>query len=156
MKTLILRKTKTGKGVFANVTFRKCDKIIEFKGKLITRKQLPYPYEKVDDRYVQIGKNLYMSPSGKLDDFINHSCNPNSGLVIKGRKAVLTAIRKIKTGEEICWDYSTTMNEDEWEMDCSCGSKSCRKRIRDFKFLPKKTQQKYIKLGIAPKYIVKN
>ena len=85
---------------------------------------------------------------------INHSCNPNSGLVFKKNKIMLTAIRTIRKYEEITWDYSTTMDEDEWEMDCLCGNKNCRKRIRDFKYLPRRIQQKYIKLGIVPKYIL--
>ncbi len=149
---LILKKSTNTKGVFANKHFDKGKKIIEFKGKLFTYKKLPYPYNKVEDHYVQISKNLYMGPSKGLDDFINHSCNPNSGLKISGKKAVLIAIKDIKSGEEICWDYSTTMNEDDWEMDCKCGSKNCRKIIRDFKHLPKLLQKKYTKLGIVPKY----
>ena len=66
------------------------------------------------------------------------------------------SIKDIKKGEEITWDYSTTMDEDKWEMDCVCQSKNCRKRIKDFKYLPKEIQQKYIKLGIVPDYILEN
>jgi hypothetical protein len=47
------------------------------------------------------------------------------------------------------------MDEDEWEMDCKCKSKNCRKRIRDFKYLPKEIQEKYLRLGIIPKYCKK-
>jgi len=97
-----------------------------------------------------------MGPSGGLDDFFNHPCNPNSGLKIQNGKAILVAIKNIKSGEEITWDYSTTMNEDDWEMDCVCGSKNCRGRIRDFKYLPENVQQKYINLRIVPKYILEN
>jgi SET domain-containing protein len=153
---LILGHSKLGKAVFANRDFKKGEKIIEYKGKLLTREQLPTPYDKVDDYYVQIGKNLYMGPSGGLDDFFNHSCNPNAGLKIEEKRVIFIAIKNIKKGEEITWDYSTTMDEDDWEMDCRCGSKNCRKRIRDFKYLPKEIQQKYIKLGIVPKYILEN
>lgn len=60
---LILGHSKLGKAIFANRDFKKGEKIIEFKGKLLTREQLPTPYDKVDDYYVQIGKNLYMGPS---------------------------------------------------------------------------------------------
>lgn len=70
-------------------------------------------------------------------------------------KAVF-ANKNFKAGEEITWDYSTTMDEDKWEMDCVCQSKNCRKRIKDFKYLPKEIQQKYIKLGIVPDYILEN
>lgn len=150
---LILRQSKIGKAVFANRDFRKGEKIIEFKGKLFTYEQLPSPYNKVEDHYIQIDRNLYMGPSNELDDFINHSCNPNSGLKFKGKKVFLIAIKNIKKSEEITWDYSTTIDEDNWEMDCLCGNKNCRKRIRDFKYLPREIQQKYIRLGITPKYI---
>ncbi len=156
MDTLILGQSKNGKAVFANADFKKGEGIIEFKGKLFTYKQLPTPYDEVDDYYVQIDKNLYMGPSGNLDDFFNHSCNPNSGLKIEGKRVILIATKNIKKGEEVTWDYSTTMDEDDWELDCMCKSKNCRKRIRDFKYLPKEIQQKYIKLGIVPKYILEN
>jgi SET domain-containing protein len=54
-----------------------------------------------DDRYVQVDKNKYLGPSGDFDDLVNHSCNPNSGLKIKNKKAILIAIKNIKKGEEI-------------------------------------------------------
>ncbi len=156
MDTLILGQSKLRKAVFANKDFKEGEEIIEFKGNLFTYEQLPTPYNEVEDHYVQIDKNLYMGPSGGLDDFFNHSCNPNSGIKIIEKKVILIAIRGIKKGEEITWDYSTTMDEDDWEMDCVCKSKNCRKRIRDFKYLPKEIQQKYMKLEIAPKYILEN
>ena len=156
MDNLILGQTKNGKAVFASKHFKKWEKIIEFKGKLFTCEELPAPYNEVEDHYVQIDKNLYLGPSGGFDDFINHSCNPNSGLFISGKKVILSPIRNIKKGEEITWDYSTTMDEDDWEIDCTCGSKKCRRRIKDFKYLPKKLQQKYIQLGIVPRYVLEN
>ena len=155
MENLILRQSKKGKAVFANKNFKKGEKLIGFKGKLFTYSQLPAPYSKADDHYVQIGKNLYMGPSGKLDDFINHSCNPNSGLKIQSKIVNLVAIKSIKKGEEVTWDYSITMDEDDWEMVCKCGSKNCRKRVKDFKYLPKRIQKKYIKLGVVTKYILR-
>jgi hypothetical protein len=147
---------KIGKGVFANKNFKKNEKILEFKGRLIKREEIPNLQKPDDDRYVQIEKKGYLGPSNDLDDFINHSCNPNTGLKIKNGKAILVSIRKIKKGEEITYDYSTTMDEDNWEIDCLCEAKNCRKRIRDFKYLPKSIQKKYIRLGIVPEYILKD
>ncbi|MBI2625395.1 MAG: hypothetical protein HYW70_03640 [Candidatus Nealsonbacteria bacterium] len=63
---------------------------------------------------------------------------------------------RISIRGEITFDYSTTMDEDDWGMDCQCGSKSCRGRIRDFKYLPPDIQKKYLDLGIVPEYISKN
>lgn len=154
MENLFLRETLIGRGVFANKDFKKFEEIIKFRGKLFTREQLPILYDDVSDHYVQIDRNLYMGPSGCLDDFINHSCEPNSGLKIMEKRVFLIAIKDIKIGEEVTWDYSTTMDEDEWEMDCLCKRDNCRKRIRDFKYLSKSIQQYYIQLNVVPNYIL--
>ena len=42
-----------------------------------------------------------MGPSGEVDDFFNHSCDPNAGLKITATKAVLVAIKDIPPGQEI-------------------------------------------------------
>jgi SET domain-containing protein len=141
-----------GKGVFAQRNFEKDEPIIEFRGELLTHEQLPDPYDPADDHYLQIGKNLYLGPSGGIDDMFNHSCDPNSGVKF-GDKVILVAIKDIYRGEEILFDYSTTLNDEAWEMDCNCGCRNCRGKIRDFKYLPRKVQQKYLNLGIVPDYI---
>lgn len=46
----------------------------------------------------------------ELSRTFNHSCNPNS--FIKGKNE-LVALRDIKKGEEITFDYSTTMDDNE-------------------------------------------
>ena len=152
IEELILAESRNGKSVFANREFKKGEKIMDFKGPQCTYEQLPYPY--MEDKHVQIGKNRYMGPSGGLDDFVNHSCDPNSGLIIE-KEVTLIAIKDIKKGEEITWDYSTTMAEEDWGMDCNCGSKKCRKRIMDFYYLPEETKRKYEMLGIVPDYVLK-
>jgi hypothetical protein len=157
MPDLIIKKSKlSGKGVFANREFKKGETVLYFEGKIFRRSELPIPYDSVDDRYMQVGPDTYLGPSGKYDDFVNHSCNPNCGIMNENGKWKLVAIKRIKRGEEITFDYSTTMDEDEWEMDCNCQAKNCRKRIRDFKYLPPKIQKKYISLGIVPEFILKN
>jgi SET domain-containing protein len=65
----------------------------------------------------------------------------------------LVAIKNIQKGEEITWDYSTTMKNDDWTMMCQCGAKNCRKIIKEFKFLPKERKLFYQKTGIIPQYI---
>ena len=138
---LLIKPSNNGYGVFANKNFSAGEVICEFHGQLYSRETLPQPYDSVEDHYVQIGANLYMGPSGEVDDFFNHSCDPNAGLKITATKAVLVAIKDISLGQEITWDYSTTMDEDDWEMNCNCGSNNCRGKIRDFKYLPPEIQQ---------------
>ncbi len=154
MNRLISGQSKKGKTVFANTVFKKGEKIIEFKGQLMKRQELPEILTPEDDRYIQVGNNLYLGPSGEYDDLINHSCTPNPGIKIKQNEVILIALKKIQKDEEICFDYSTTIHKDNWEMNCVCREENCRKRIRDFKYLPEEIQQKYIPLGIVPKYIL--
>lgn len=156
MKSKIYQdKSRNGEGIFARQLIRKGEEIIEFHGPRLKPSDLPVPYDSVEDHYVQIGAGLYMGPSGEGDDLINHSCNPNSGLVIKDWKIILIATKDITGGEEITWDYSTTMDEDDWEVDCLCGSGNCRGKIRDFKYLPDDVKKRYIQLGIVPQYNLK-
>jgi|SRR3989344_854766 len=153
MENIILKKKGSSqKGVFVLKNFRKFEKIADFSGKILMGYQIPKITKPKDDRFVQIGESKYLGPSGKIDDFFNHSCNPNSGLVIKNNKVVLVAIKNITKGEEVTWDYSTTMDENYWEMKCLCKSKNCRGKISDFKYLSKNIQNKYAKLNIVPKY----
>ena len=60
-----------------------------------------------------------------------------------------------KKDEEIFYDYSTTMDEDSWTLQCKCGSQNCRKIVKDFKFLPQELQKKYLELNIVQNFIKK-
>lgn len=86
---------------------------------------------------------------------MNHSCEPNSGVLKKNSKLFLIAISNIKIGDELLMDYSTILAPDDiWEMNCNCGSNKCRSVIKKFNKIPKRTKEEYISLGIVPKYIL--
>jgi SET domain-containing protein len=147
--------SRHGRGGFAKLPIRAGEEIVRFQGQLLRCCELPCPYDSVEDHYVQIGEDLHMGPSGRADDFINHSCDPNSGLVIQDGKVTLVAIRDIAAAEEIFWDYSTTIDGGDWEMDCRCASELCRGKISGFKFLPDGVKERYAQLGIVPEYNLK-
>lgn len=84
--------------------------------------------------------------------FINHSCEPNAGII---NDFELIALEDIPIHTEIRFDYSTTMDEDSYTMKCECGKPSCRKVIGDFKLLPPEIQKKYLDLGIVMEFIRK-
>lgn len=44
------------------------------------------------------------------------------------------------------------MYDDDWLMICECGSKECRKIIKEFLYLEEKTKLKYLEMGIVPEY----
>jgi len=77
--------------------------------------------------------------SNGLARFANHSCSPNAG--IKGSFEIV-AMRDIKAGEEITWDYD--MSEDTfWCMECRCESPDCRGMVAGYRFLPPERRAQY-------------
>ena len=56
---------------------------------------------------------------------INHSCKPNCEVDGKGLKLWIFALRDIKKGEELSYDYGFGFDEDYRQFPCKCGSKNC-------------------------------
>lgn len=145
--------SRHGRGIFAARDIKKGELILLFIGKEMDYEESSNP--SVKDYCVQIEENKYLAPSQnsvKETFLINHSYNPNTGL--KGDRTII-AIRDIKKDEEIRFDYSTCMDDNNWTLNCTCGEKSCRGLIKDFRYLPKEIKEKYIKLGIVPDWILK-
>ncbi len=90
--------------------------------------------------WVGVDKDKWIDPA-KPYKFINHSCNPNTG--IKG-KVTVVALRDLKEGDEITIDYSTIEGDPLWEMKCLCKEKNCRKIVRSMQFLPEEQFKKYL------------
>ena len=145
--SLSIRSSATGRGVFATETIVAGAELMRFVGPL-----LRYAQTTPQTLALQIGPDLYVGESGGLDDCVNHSCSPNAGLVIDGTDVRLIALRDIAVGEQVTFDYSTTMDEDDFEFDCLCGAATCRGRVRDFKHLDAPLKRRYAELGIVPAY----
>ncbi|OHD64579.1 MAG: hypothetical protein A2176_08815 [Spirochaetes bacterium RBG_13_51_14] len=152
---MLIRDTEKGKAVFADADIRKGGFICEFTGPTYTMDEYKKLHDPSNNHFLQIDDDRFMGPSHNADDLINHSCDPNCGLVYRDGIVKLIAIREIVKGEELSFDYSTTMDEDCWEMECLCGGHNCRKVVRDFKYLPPDVQKKYIALGVVMPFIVK-
>ena len=146
---LVIKDAKHGKGIFAQKTILKGTTIIKIQGEKLNFSDSLELGDK-ESYCLQIGMDDYIIPD---EPFIysNHSCDPNAGL---NHNLELVALRRIEPGEEICWDYSTSMLERHWTMQCHCGSPFCRHVITDFDLLPKHTQQFYLHLRIVLPYIV--
>ena len=154
MSRLVVKACPHGQGVFAGCRIEAGEEILVFSGPIVTSQAVPEPGLAEHDYYLQIGEDLFLGPSGDLDDFVNHSCDPNAGVVVNGTGARLVAIRPISPGEEITFDYSTTMYKAPVEMDCCCQSTLCRGRIKDYLSLPENVQERYASLGIIPDFIL--
>lgn len=142
-----------GLAVFAKKRFSPGENITRFTGEIFHFSELPAEYSGREDQWVQISANEFMGPSGRVDDYINHSCDPNSGLKFSDEGVVLVAIKDIEIGDEISWDYSTTMIGLNWSMHCDCRSHNCRRKVAGFDTVPQTERERYIALGIVPNYI---
>lgn len=138
-----------GKGLFATRTFTVGEKILRFSGKKISFADAVAKGDRECDP-MQIAEATYLDlePPGV---FVNHSCQPNSGV----QNFCLVAIQKISCGEEIVYDYSTTMDERSWTMECDCRTPNCRNLIGDFLALPVELMRKYIEKKLVPDFILK-
>jgi hypothetical protein len=148
---LVTRRGKHGRGVFTDSRIDAGERILVFTGLFLRKADTT-----AKTLALQIGPNLYIGASGGLDDLVNHSCAPNAWVRIDGRAADLRALRIIEAGEEILFDYSVTLDEDDFTMQCLCGSTACRKTISDGKYLPEAVWRKYLDLGILPHYVIQH
>ena len=145
--------THLGRAVFAVEGFAEGDVILRFTGPRITAAKLPRRLLGRADRYLQVARDAYLGPSGRVDDLINHSCAPNAGVRFLGDEVYLIALQPIASGEEIAWDYSTTLADPTWSMACACGAAECRGTIRAFTTLPVDLREWYLARNLVAPYL---
>jgi hypothetical protein len=143
--------SKTGKGVFTSVKIPAKTPVLEVTGDLFTAKTADHNHPAL----LQVGSDTYIGPSGSVDDYVNHSCNPNCLLHIVGNRAILFALYDIPEGAEITFDYSTSSTDtlDTWKMECQCGDVNCRKVISGLQYLPVEQIEEYKKRGMIPLFL---
>lgn len=145
-----------GKALYAKHFIPKGSYILTFCGPLVndeeaTKRDMAN-FGRIMGNELQIGEDfyVYLQEPGRL---INHSCEPNAGIT---NDTVLVAAKDIQKNEEICFDYSSTMDEGEiWAMECLCGTATCRGHAADFKTLPRETRKKYLQCGLVQNFIQK-
>jgi hypothetical protein len=81
---------------------------------------------------LQVGADAFKLPTGSLDDFTNHSCDPNTGIRLNKEGTIIVALRDIAPHEELTYDYSTYLNNPYERMLCRCGTPNCRGVISNF------------------------
>jgi SET domain-containing protein len=134
-----------GNGVFATETIRKGEQIVEYKGRLISHQEADANHHgdintghtflfTLNDDYI-----IDASRGGNLAKWINCSCEPNSVAFVhedesgdpRKEKVIIEALRAIKPGEEITYDYGfefdvpyTKKLLKTWA--CHCGKPGCR------------------------------
>ena len=138
------KSTIHGNGMFAVEALKKGERLIEYKGKRRTHAEVDGDDAgdvdsghtflfTLNDDYV-IDANV----GGNVARWINHSCKPNCESEIeenaKGKrekdKVFIHALRDIKAGEELTYNYGIVLDEPHtakvkklWA--CKCGAKNC-------------------------------
>lgn len=127
-----------GKGVFALKPIAAGERIIEYKGEIITwpealRRHPHDPsdpnhtfYFHIDDKHV-IDANV----NGNAARWINHACEPNCQADETDGRVFIEALRDIAPGEELFYDYGLIIDERytpklKKQYECRCGSPRCR------------------------------
>ena len=105
-------------------------KIIEYKGRIITKKQVEENSKFDNEKAIylfNINKKYDLDGDFKYNTarLINHSCDPNCEVYGTGLKVWVYAIRDIKKGEELTYDYGFGFDQDYRDFPCKCGSKKC-------------------------------
>ena len=144
-----IQNAKFGKGLFATVDILKNTIVAKAAGKPLTFSETVELHDK-ESHTLQVGPDQYILCESPFL-YSNHSCDPNCGLT---PELELKTLRNIKKGEELLWDYSTSMLERHWTMNCRCESPNCRRLITDFDLLPENLQEYYIRLNIVLPFIL--
>lgn len=127
-----------GRGVFAVQDIAEGELVLEYGGERITWKEAlrRHPHNPaepnhtfffhIDDRCVIDG-----GVKGNSARWINHACAPNCESEIDGDRVFIRAIRNIRAGEELNYDYGLVIDEPytaklKAEYACRCGARNCR------------------------------
>jgi len=154
-KTLVVKDTRNGKGIFGQRAFAPNGVVFEVRGDFISGDVDEDIDDTVRDNAYRYDADCYISPAGTIGDMLNHSCNPNAKISKEGDKLLVRAIKQIPVGKEVVIDYATITGVDDiWSMKCNCGSTKCRGKIVPFKRLPKALRDTYKKQGIVPAHIL--
>ncbi len=147
-KAIVRDSDVDGKGSIAIEHISKGEVVFIKSGYILTRDTMLV--EKVGDNYWPLSDELFLAPKKnssreeiiKIKLFINHSCNPNCG--IRG-EVTGVAIRDIKVGEELTFDYAMIDDEtdERYTMQCTCGEADCRGIITGKDWEQKELQKKY-------------
>ena len=118
------------KGLYASKDIKSGVKIIDYVGKLITKKEAQQnsKFDNTRDIYLfNINEKYDLDGDFKWNAarLINHSCNPNCEVEGEGLKLWISSLGEIKKGEELTYDYGFGYDADYKQFPCKCRSMNC-------------------------------
>ena len=127
-----------GKGVFALQPLARGGRVIEYKGQLISWPEAlrRHPHDPSDPNHtfffhLDDAHVIDAGVGGNAARWINHACAPNCEADEENGRVFIRALRKIRPGEELFYDYGLTIDERytpklKREYACRCGARQCR------------------------------
>ena len=147
---LVLRRSRIhGRGVYARKDIKKGTRLIQYTGEKISNAEADRRYddESMSDHHTFLfilnsRWCIDASRGGNIARFINHKCDPNCVAWIEGDEIWIDALKDIRKGEELGYEYEYDFLpgytvEDLEFYGCRCGSPNCRGTIVD---VPKRKQ----------------
>ena len=122
---------RKGRGLYATQDIKEGTRIIDYVGKIISNKEVERnpKFDNSKDIYLfDLNKKVSLDGDYHWNKarLINHSCNPNCEADGKGLKLWITAIKNIKKGEELSYDYGFSYcKSDLGNFICKCGKINC-------------------------------
>ena len=130
-----------GKGVFALKPIRAGETVIEYVGEIITWKEAlrRHPHDPNDPHHtfffhVDEKRVIDAGVGGNAARWINHACSPNCEADEVDGRIFIKALRPLKPGEELFYDYGLIIDERytpklKKQYECRCGSPKCRRTM---------------------------
>ncbi|KAF0101379.1 MAG: nuclear protein SET [bacterium] len=120
-----------GTGVIALAPIRRGELLSRFGGYVMTFEEFLRLPPALQEIPYQIADDLLFGPISRqgltVSEYYNHSCDPNAGF---RDSMTLVAMRTIRPGEEVAFDYCMCVSTCLFDFNCSCGTPACRKRVR--------------------------
>jgi uncharacterized protein len=119
-----VKRSLAGLGLFATSLIKRGQFVIEYWGTIITDEEA----EKKGGKYLfNIADTTYTidgTTRANLARYINHSCKPNCEAIQDGKRIFIHAIRTIKPGDELTYDYGKEYFEEfiGSGKNCRCGN----------------------------------
>ncbi len=113
-------------GCYTTAPIRKGAHVVEYTGPRMHKETADLKYESLPMTYLfGVGEGDLVIDGHGTAMFLNHSCDPNCETEeIEGRVWIM-AIRNIKAGEELTYDYHL-YDGDPNDAPCYCGAANCR------------------------------
>lgn len=114
-------------GCYTTATIRKGTYVVEYTGPRISRDRADEIYDSRSMTYLfGVGEGEEIIDGHGTAMFINHSCDPNCETTEIDGRVWIVAIRDIKAGEELTYDYMLYDGAEDDPAPCHCGAKECR------------------------------